>query len=63
MMGKNLPFTRPNKLYQSDTIVIVNAANIYLTGRKMKYRKFYKPSSKVFFNLSNSRKIKNMDSS
>lgn len=46
LQGKGSPHFKRNKVEAKDIIVIVNAANPYLTGRKAVYRQFYTPSRK-----------------
>lgn len=53
LQGKNSPLYERNKLNYNDILVIVNAKNLYLTGRKLKYKMYRKPSSKKFQILIN----------
>ena len=46
LQGKNSPLYEPNKYECFDKIVIVNAKNIMLSGKKLKYKMYYKPSTR-----------------
>lgn len=45
LQGKNSPHYERNTYHNNDKIVITNASNIMLTGKKLKYKKYYKPST------------------
>jgi len=45
LQGKNSPHYERNTYHVNDKIVITNASNIMLTGKKLKYKKYYKPST------------------